>query len=288
MGDPAEITEEVTEASNEASWTESFSDENKEAFKGFESQDKLFEAINYKAPEAKDWRDGMSDDLKKTADRFTSAEDAVRSIADFRKRESQVRVPSKDATNEEKTAYYKAIGVPETSEGYEFKLSEGEESTPEIEATNKQWSKRLHGLAIPTETANQLVQFLQEDFAAAEEEQVKADAAYVKESEASLKAEWKGDEYEKNKTFANKAFAEVANRAGINMEELSTIETKSGRFLMDDPRMLKLFSIVGREMAEGTLGSTLTEGERDTMTDQLSEIRGKIEATSNSKEKNRL
>ncbi len=44
-------------------------------------------------------------------------------------------------------------------------------------------------------------------------------------------------------------------------------------------------------MAEGSLGPTMTDGERDTMTDQLTEIRVKIEAANlkgNSKEANRF
>lgn len=288
----AEAAEDLGTGEN-TSWTESFSDEHKESLSGFESQEKLFEAINYKVPEveAKDWREGLSDDLKKTADRYASREDAIRSIQESRKRESLVRVPGKDATDDDKAAYHKAIGVPETSEGYEFKLAEGVESTPEIEASNKVWAERMHETKTSVESFNKFVGWMNEDVAAAEEAQAADDATYVKESEEDLKAEWKGDDYEKNTTLANKAFTEVANRAGINLEELKTIETKSGRFLMDDPRMLKLFSVVGREMSEGTLGSTLSEGERDTMDDQVSEIQAKIDAAQaagNSKEADKL
>ncbi|MEE9302975.1 MAG: hypothetical protein V3U84_04230, partial [Thiotrichaceae bacterium] len=271
-------------------------DENKEALSGFESQEKLFEAINYKVPEPTkadpvDWRDGMDDELKKTADRFTSPTEAIRSIQELRKRESAVRVPGKEATDEETSAYHKAIGVPETAEGYKFELPEGVESTPEIEASNKQWGERLHGLNVPVETVSELVKFMQEDANLMQEQEIKADADFVAQSSAALKAEWKGEEYDKNISIANKAFTEVANRAGINLEELKTMETKEGRFLMDDPRMLKIFSTFGREMAEGTLGPTLTDGERDNLTDELTDVRAKIVAANesgNSKEANRL
>ena len=264
----------------DTSWTETFSDEHKESLSGFENQDKLFEAIGYKvpeAPEAKDWREGMGDDLKKTADRFTSADEAIRSIQSFQKREGQVRVPGKDATDDEVSAYHKAVGVPDTAEGYEFKLIEGEESTPAIEAANKVWGERLHGLSVSTEIANELVKFLHEDVNAAHQAEKAADEAFVKSGEDALKAEWKGHDYEKNKAFADKAFTEIASRAGVSLDELKHIETKNGRFLMDDPRILKLFSIVGREMEEGSLGPTLTDSERDTMEDQLSDIQKQID-----------
>jgi len=275
-------------------WLSGIEDESvKESLGGFESQEKLFETIGYKIPEAevKDWREGLPDDMKKTAERFTSPEDALRSIEDFRKRDSQVRVPGKEATDEEKASYYKAIGVPENAEGYEFKLAEGEESTPEIEAANKQWAERLHGLTVPTETANELVKFLQEDLVAAQAAQNKADEENVKVQEDALRAEWKGDDYEKNKTVANRAFTELANRAGIDIEELTSMETKDGKLLMDDARMMRVFAAVGREMAEGSLGATLTESEINTAEDQLIELRKQItsaQADGNSKKANKL
>lgn len=274
MADPA------LDPAPEPNWADSIEDEGlKETLGKFESQEKLFDAIGYKVPEPsepKDWREGLPEDLKKTADRFTSPEDAIRSIEDFRKRDSQVRVPGKDATDDEKVAYNKAIGVPDKPEDYEFKLAEGEEVTPEIEASNKAWGERLHQLKIPVETVNELVKFLHEDVAVAEDAVVKADEDFAKAQEDALKVEWKGDDYEKNKTFANRAFSETANRAGISLDELTKIETKDGRFLMDDARMLKLFSVIGREMSEGTLGPTLTDIEKDTIQDQLSDIRKQI------------
>jgi len=160
-----------------------------------------------------------------------------------------------------------------------------------MEASNKEWGERLHSLKVPTETVNQLLGFMQEDATAFQALEVKADAEFVAQSEAELKAEWKGAEYEKNKDVANRAFKEIANRAGVNLEELTTMETSNGRFLMDTPAMLRIFAAFGREMAEGSLGPTLTDGERGTMQDQLTELRGKIEAANakgNSKEANRF
>jgi len=57
------------------SWSEGFSDENKEVLKGFESQEKLFEAINYKIPEPvkavpADWREGLNEEEKKDSRAF--------------------------------------------------------------------------------------------------------------------------------------------------------------------------------------------------------------------------
>lgn len=251
-----------------------------EAVETVEAVEETKEAPAKEAAPATDWRDGMSDDLKKTAERFASPDDMVRSVQEARKRESLVRVPGKDATDEDRASYHKAIGVPETPEGYGFELPEGEEATAESEAANKEWGERLHGLNVPAETVNQLLGFMQKDAAAHEKAEAKADEAFVEESIAELKREWKGEEFEKNKDIANQAFKEAANRAGVNLEELKFLQTSNGRFLMDDPRMMKIFSVFGREMSEGSLGPTLTEGQRDTMQDQLSEIRDKITTAS--------
>ena len=270
-------------------WLESIPEEHKETLGKFESREKLFETIGYTPPKAEpaDWREGLSDDEKKTAERFTDPKAMIRSIQSARQRESLVRVPGKDATDEEKAAYNKAIGVPETAEGYVFKPPEGETFTPEQEEVNKQWGERLHSLGVPVPMVDALLGFIQEDAAAQHAQTVKEDKDFVEQSEAELKALWKGEEYEKNKTVANKAFKEIANRADINFEDLTSMETKEGRFLMDDPKMMKMFAAIGREMAEGGLGPTLTSDERDTMEDQLTEIRGKIAAAQekgNSKE----
>ncbi len=277
-------------------WNEGFSDENKEALKGFESQEKLFEAINYKIPEpAKaeptDWRAGLDEEQKKTAERFVDPASMVRSIQESRKRESLVRVPGKESTDAERATYHKAIGVPENAEGYVFEVPEGMEMTPEMEENNKEWGERLHALNVPVETVNTLLGFLLDDAQIFRENEVKADANFVSESESELKALWKGEEYEKNKDVANRAFKEIANRAGIPIEDLVTMQSSDGRFVMDDPRMMKIFAAFGREMAEGSLGPTMTDGERGTMQDQLTELRAKMSdasAKGDTKTANRL
>lgn len=281
---------------NEETWVSSIEDEGlKETLGKFESQDKLFEAIGYK-PEVKevekDWREGLDEELKKTADRFASPADAIRSIQDLRKRESLVRVPGKGASKDEIAAYNKAIGVPEKPENYEFPdLPEGYELTDEVKSSRETWGKRFHELGVSNNIAKQLMQFVNEDAESIMTAEIRADQEFARAQEDALRVEWKGEDYEKNKGLANKAFTEIANRAGVPVDELTKLETKNGRFLMDDARILRLFSVIGREMAEGTLGPTLTESELDTAEEQLGSIRKKIaeaQSAGNSKLANKL
>ncbi len=282
----------VIEDGELSEWVSSIEDADLKTSLGkFESQEKFFEAAGIetpKAPEPKDWRAEVPDELKKTADRFTSPEDVFRAIEDFRKRDSHVRVPGKDAKDEEVSAYHKAIGVPDKAEGYEFPEVKGQELTEEMKASRTEWGKRFHDLNISKDTAKALIQQVNEDAVKMMESQVTADKEFSKSQEDALRSEWKGGDYDKNKTLANRAFSEIAERAGLNLDDLTKIETKDGRFLMDRAEMLKIFSVIGREMAEGSLGPTLTDSERDTVEDQIIELRKQIEAEPNSKRKNQL
>jgi len=225
-----------------------------------------------------DWRTDLPDDLQETAKRFASKADAIRSVQDLRKRESQVRVPGKGAGDDEISAYRKAVGIPEAANNYEFPdLPEGQELTDEIKTSREEWGTRFHQLNIPQSTAKALSQMVNEDAQKMLAAQVEADKAFAKSQEDALRTEWKGDDFDKNKTLANRAFADIATRAGVDLDALTQMETKDGRLLMDNASMLRLFSVIGREMSEGTLGPALSENERDTVADQITEVRKQIE-----------
>ena len=277
---------------NTTSWTENIEDEGlKESLSQFENQEALFKSIGYEPPKAEepgDWRADIPEELKKTADKFSSADEAIRAIENFRKRESQIRVPGKDASEEDVAKYRKATGIPDKAEDYEF--PEVEEVTDELKASRTEWGKRFHDMGITKDQAKLLSQLVNDDGEKIMAAQVEADKAFAKTQEETLRDEWKGDDYEKNKTFANRAFSEIANRAGLSLEDLTKIETKDGRFLMDRAEMLKLFSVIGREMSEGTLGPAISESERDTVEEEIAGIRKQIaeaQSEGNSKLSNR-
>lgn len=237
------------------------------------------EATNGQKADAKnsDWTANLPDDLKETGKRFSSEADAVRAIIDMRKRESQVRVPGKNATPEEIATYHKAIGIPEKPEDYEFSdLPEGLELTEEVKASRAEWSKHFQKLGIPKEAAKEISRLANEEAVREAVAQKEADKAFVASQEAALRSEWKGEEYDRNKTLANRAFTELANRTGLKIEDLTHIETKDGRFLMDRTEIVRMFAAVGREMSEGSIGPTLTESEKDTVEEQIRGVRNQV------------
>lgn len=263
---------------NPAPWTESIQDEGlKGALSKFESHDKLFEAIGYKppVPEKVDWRAEIKDDdAKKFAESSTDVNHLVKRALDMRSKLSNAIVrPSKNATPEEVASYRKALGIPEKPDDYEFPELSKEQLTDEVKASRAEWAKRFHELGIPKEAAKTLTNLVNADAEKFMQSQVEADKVFAKKQEEALRQEWKGEDYDKNKTLANRAFTEIANRAGLKLDDLTKIETKDGRFLMDRAEMVKLFAVLGREMAEGNLGPALSEAEADTLDDQIRDIR---------------
>lgn len=240
----------------------------------------------------RDWTADLPDDLKETGKRFTSKADAVRAINDFRKRESQVRVPGKNATPEEIATYHKAIGIPEKPEDYEFSdLPEGLELTEEIKASRAEWAKHFQTLGIPKAAAKEISRLANEESLRELKAVKDADEAFVKQQEAALRSEWKGEEYDRNKTLANRAFTELASRTGLKLEDLTQIETKDGRFLMDRAEIVRMFAAIGREMSEGSVGPSLTDSEKDTVDDQIRGVRQQVaeaQSVGDSKRANKL
>ena len=264
-------------------WADAIEDEGlKTELAKFESQEKFLEAMGFEVTgDEGDWRANLPDNLKGTAEKFSSVDEAIIAVESLRKRDSQVRVPGKDATDDERAAFNKAFGVPAKPEGYVFPdLPEGHDITDDIRASRKTWAERFHKLDVPKATAKLLSQALNEDLVELQAAEIKADDDFAQSQENALRVEWKGGEYETNKNLANKAFTEIANRAGLDIEDLKQIETKEGRFLFDHAPMLRLFAVVGREMSEGVLGPTLTEAEVETLDEQIKELRTKSQEAS--------
>lgn len=240
--------------------------------------------------EAPDWRELItSDEGRKYAENSPDLNHLVQRALDTRRQLSTaVRVPGKDASDEDIATYRRAMNIPLEASGYEF--PEVENVTDEIKVSREMWAQRFHDLGISKSAAKALSQFVNEDNAAYEAKQTELDRQFASDQEGALKGEWKGD-FDKNKTLANRAFNEIANRAGLDIDMLTKMETKDGRFLMDNASMVRMFAAIGREMAEGTLGPVLTESETETLQGEVDSLREQIadaQAKGDSKKANRL
>lgn len=240
-----------------------------------------------------DWRTLITDpDAKKEAERTTDLDAVFKRVVGLRKElSSSIKVPGKDAEDEEVAAFHKAIGVPESAEDYVFPELSEEQLTDEVKAFREGWANTFHELKIPKEAAEQLAAKFHEQNVAAEQAQVEADKKFIAEQDETLQKKWPGDEFKRNKELARRAIEKLATDAGVDTGVLRKLEMGNERFLLDDANILQLFATVGRQMDSGTLGDDLTDADRDSLQEQVEEKRKQIKEAQNEgnrKKANRL
>lgn len=230
------------------------------------------------AGEATDWRTSIADEkLREHAGRFNSIDDLVKGNLDQRSKLSQAIVPpGKDASPEEVAAYNKRMDIPETAEGYG--LTSGSEDPSEGDKAFMGWAANLfHTQKMTAAQAKGVNEAWNEFQTNLAKEKIAEDDKYAAESDAALRTEW-GPDYDANKSYAERAFDKIAD---ADAEGLRNIETKDGKYLLDDPRMLKIFAKLGREMGEGNLGGARDQGEILSINAEIASVRKQITEAQN-------
>lgn len=137
-------------------------------------------------------------------------------------------MPGKDATPDEWAAFYTAIGRPETPDGYEMEVPDGDDG-----AFAKEVAPLLHKAGVTAEQAKVLSQGWNEmrekalaATAAAETQRLQAAHTQNTAEAAALQNEW-GQQHEANMHFAKLAAKQFlpADKAG---DVISAIESKIG------------------------------------------------------------
>ena len=223
--------------------------------------------------EIESWRDLIEDDkLQKHAERFTSVDALVQANLESRQKLSKSIVPpGEDAEEEEVTAYREALGVPNDVDGYDFLLPEGMERTDQMMDSEDHWANLFLDNNVPKATADVLIGEFRGEIEKMMGQKAEMDDAYTKQSEADMRKEW-AEDYDKNIIFASRASEALL---GDDFEDARHIETSDGRFILDNPILVRMFAKLGRDMGEGALGSVATEGEKDTLMEQANTYRDK-------------
>jgi len=223
--------------------------------------------------EIESWRDLIEDEkLQKHSERFTSIDALVQANLESRQKLSKAVVPpGKDAAEEDVAAYREALGVPKDVDGYEFPLPEGMERTDEMMDSEDHWSNIFIDNNIPKETADVLINEFRGEIEKMMGQKSEADQHYTAQSEADMRKEW-AEDYDKNIIFASRASEALL---GEDFETMRHVETADGRYILDNPVLIRMFAKLGRDMGEGTLGSVATEGEKETLLEQANSYRDK-------------
>lgn len=219
-------------------------------------------------PAATDWRTGITDpDAKEFASRLTTPADAVKVALDLRKLNSgMVKVPGKDATAEDKAKFNKAIGVPETVEGYTFDL--GREATDADKAIQGSLAKIAFEAGVPGAAMTALSKAVTELAVAQKAEENRVAVAAREANEAALRKEW-GADYERNKTLATRAvqaFGEVKSHPEV--VEFFEKTLVNGQKLGDHPIMVRMLGNIGNRMGEGEFIGAVGADQRQTLANE--------------------
>ena len=231
------------------------------------------------ALEVADWREGLPDDLRKTADKFNSREEALKAYkqAEARISRSIVR-PGKDATEEERTAFQTALrremGIPESLDDYKVDIptafAEDEQAMEGIRALLGEF----HKLGVPASAAGYAIgiheKLMQAQAAAMVEEARQAMA----DAEVELRREW-GADHDANEAIASGALARYADDAFIALQKMTGKELAAAlgnKRLGDLAPLKRLFARVGRDTGESRTIFQQTQGGRD-LADEIKRLR---------------
>lgn len=228
-------------------------------------------------PSAADWRALLKDaEAKKQAERFNSLDEVFKSNAEFRKQlSSRIAVPGKDADEKEVAKFRKALGVPDTAEGYDLKLPDGVELDETGQALADAFKEIAHGAHMSNEAYNQAVQKWQEFTDQAVNEMQAQMERQREEAESELRKEW-GKDYDGNLNVANRAIKQFAGDEMV--EFLNGTELKDGGVLGNHPAMVRLFAKLGRQMSEDGVIQPVDQEEAKDLQGKMEDLTAKIHA----------
>lgn len=148
---------------------------------------------------------------------------------------------SDKATEDEKAAFFKALGRPDAPDGYVFDEEEG----ITIDQDMVDWYRKLvFEAGIPQNAASKLYASYNEKMKSLVAQKEEAAKKAIESTAEALKKEWGGD-YDKNVEFAKRAWVSLAG------EELKNVLEETG--LGNDPRFTKAFFNIGKKMGEDNL-----------------------------------
>jgi hypothetical protein len=191
--------------------------------------------------------DSAFDETRAMLSQFKSLPDLANSFKELRtsfskKTEGLVRIPGADASEEDMTAWRKALGVPDSPDGYELPvpdgLPEGFEFDPAALAPLKE---KAHALGIAPAALAELVSFHIQSESAEIARLTQEAEQQAKAGQEQLRKEW-GQNFEKNL-----ALSERVKLTGGGLPE--------GHWGHSDPHVQRLLASLGSKLSEGSMSA---------------------------------
>lgn len=206
--------------------------------------------------QADDWRAGVPDNLRSFAERFAAPGDAVKSAYDLRRKLSRAaEPPGENASEEERAAWYRRLGRPDTPDGYEIARPEsaaafaGDEET--LGAQEASFKEAMHAAGAPPAAVQAAVDWYYTHAADGMTALAAADTEALESARTELRRDWGGD-FERNVEYARRALAAFGG------DEL--VGTLGAAGLDTHPAVARAFARIGRQMGEDDMIGRLPAG----------------------------
>ena len=193
----------------------------------------------------------LSDEVRKdpSMSKFekSSNEDIAKSYISLQSKISAkgLTIPGKNATKEEKSAFWKELGRPDTADGYQIELPQDLHKSITSDAeSQKAFKGKCHEIGLSAEQTQLLHSWYMTEISGKMKQQDEEDTKVVNETKTALNAKW-GTTYEGKLELANR----VVNKfGGEKVLELF----KEG--LGANPLVLEMLSNIGDALSEDVLG----------------------------------
>ena len=205
-----------------------------------------------------DWRGAIAGENKKLAkrlERFTDLGQFGKSYfeADAKLNDGKrVVIPGADATDEDRAAWAKQRGIPESPDKYEIKvkppegleLSEGEQDRLKA-ITSRLW--KAGGLSADPEVVNLAHEIYYQERMEAESQMMAQATIQKEETEAYLKKIWPGQDLKRNIAFADQAISHYFKE---DFAAIKDLQFADGTRLGDNLQFIQAMARIGRDTME--------------------------------------
>jgi hypothetical protein len=191
-----------------------------------------------------DWLQSLEEPYRKdpSAMKFKSPNDLFKSYKNLEKLVGADKVvkPGKNATPEQWNEFYKALGRPDSPEGYKFEMPEELRN----ESREKLFAGKAHELGLLPHQVEGLSQWWAEEMNQEMSRMGESQQEMAKQAETVLRKEW-GMAYNQNLQLATKALKAFGDEDAV----------KALESVGNNPAVLKLFANIGKKLAEdGMIG----------------------------------
>lgn len=205
-----------------------------------------------------DWRGKLAGEdakFRKELDRFTDEGSFAKAYKEVRSKATdprRVSIPGDDATDDDRAAYAKARGIPETADKYEIKVKppQGYEPTDTDKERLTDITAFLHakgGVYADPAVVNAAHELYYREAETAVAYAVATAARQAELTNEALGKLWPGPEKARNVGFAKAA---AAHYFGKEWSEIADMQFADGSLLGDNVSFIKALARVGRETME--------------------------------------